>query len=424
MLSFIRRVRAYPKNQYYQTLSDSGCVKPPDKSFHNNNSSVEIIEKSSSNSTINKPSMVQKKLTFFFAKVGNKVQKKQPQNKSVYSFAESGEKQATEEKLDFLPGKPQASGYNVSNNYEHYTGLINYSNTCYINSLFRLMSNSSLDYIFNFTANSPIASFLKQRSLTNSLTCLLFEEYRRDKKPRVNVLGIKDFTKYVQNKMKFGTGQNDVGEVFVRIFEILATELKNIFDMNFMTFHRINHVQCLHYNHRFSIQGNAEIVLRLPVPLTGECSIEDLISNEHATRQNAEHLCQVCNLTGTKFYTEFQSVSSFLNILLKRFAFDKVKKLQSKLHTKVFFQEHLFLDIPMGAILRDRNSYQNRAHCELMGFIVHTGVSTSNGHYFAFIKKNRIWELHNDATVTQKPVKEVLTHENFRNAYLLTYRIV
>ena len=54
--------------------------------------------------------MVQKKLTFFFAKVGNKVQKKQPQNKSVYSFAESGEKQATEEKLDFLPGKPQASG--------------------------------------------------------------------------------------------------------------------------------------------------------------------------------------------------------------------------------------------------------------------------------------------------------------------------
>ena len=88
------------------------------------------------------------------------------------------------------------------------------------------MSKTFLQYLYSFEPNSPMAVFLDQRTQRKLLSCILFQEQRRDKKPRDIVLGIKDLTTYVQVDMNFGRGQCDVGELFVKVFEILATELK------------------------------------------------------------------------------------------------------------------------------------------------------------------------------------------------------
>ena len=146
--------------------------------------------------------------------------------------------------------------------------------------------------------------------------------------------------------------------------------------------------------------------------------------SDHITEEHARHKCHVCDLPGTKMCTKFQSLSSFLNILLKRFSFDDIKQLQYKLYTQVSLQEYLYLDIPVDALSGEQKNVKNIAQCELMGIIMHSGATAQSGHYVAYVKKDNIWELHNDSSVTQIPVFEVFSKQVFRNAYLLTYRII
>ena len=93
------------------------------------------------------------------------------------------------------------------------------------------------------------------------------------------------------------------------------------------------------------------------------------------------------------------------------------------MYTKVSFQEYLYLDVEIDAVLNEQQNENNRVRYELKGCIVHEGSSTNKGHYFTYLKNGSIWELHNDRIVTQKPVEEVFTDENFRKAYLFTFRI-
>lgn len=101
----------------------------------------------------------------------------------------------------------------------------------------------------------------------------------------------------------------------------------------------------------------------------------------------------------------FTSVSKFLVISLKRFAYEVATKSSPKITSLVKFDERLEI---------------NKFKFSLFAVVNHIGQTIESGHYTAYTKDtNGSWYLCNDRIITPVSFKEVVTPE----AYMLFYQV-
>ncbi|CAI7640164.1 unnamed protein product [Penicillium glandicola] len=267
---------------------------------------------------------------------------------------------------------------------EGYAGLKNLSNTCYLNSL---MTQLFMNIEFrDFILNLPIADRISQKLLyeTQRLFTWMQETWSKSIEP-------SDFVKSIltyENEEIDVTVQMDVDEFYNLLFDrweaqVLDTEKKKMFRSFYggQLVQQIKSMECDHISERLEpfsaiqceIKGKATLEDSLRAYVAGEVMQGD---NKYSCTSCGRHVDAVKRAC-------LKDVPDNLIFHLKRFDFDMVHMLRSKINDEFQFPHHIDMTPYTVEHLSDPDQTIAPDIFELVGVLVHTGTAES-GHYYSY----------------------------------------
>ncbi|KAJ5446004.1 Peptidase C19 ubiquitin carboxyl-terminal hydrolase 2 [Penicillium cf. griseofulvum] len=267
---------------------------------------------------------------------------------------------------------------------EGYAGLKNLSNTCYLNSL---MTQLFMNIEFrDFILNLPIADRISQKLLyeTQRLFTWMQETWSKSIEP-------SDFVKSIltyDNEEIDVTVQMDVDEFYNLLFDrweaqVLDTEKKKKFRSFYggQLVQQIKSMECDHISERLEpfsaiqceIKGKATLEDSLRAYVAGEVMQGD---NKYSCTSCGRHVDAVKRAC-------LKDVPDNLIFHLKRFDFDMVHMLRSKINDEFQFPHHIDMTPYTVEHLSDPEQTIAPDIFELVGVLVHTGTAES-GHYYSY----------------------------------------
>ncbi|KAI1835108.1 hypothetical protein DTO006G1_6636 [Penicillium roqueforti] len=267
---------------------------------------------------------------------------------------------------------------------EGYAGLKNLSNTCYLNSL---MTQLFMNIEFrDFILNLPIADRISQKLLyeTQRLFTWMQETWSKSIEP-------SDFVKSIltyDNEEIDVTVQMDVDEFYNLLFDrweaqVLDADKKKKFRSFYggQLVQQIKSMECDHISERLEpfsaiqceIKGKATLEDSLRAYVAGEVMQGD---NKYSCTSCGRHVDAVKRAC-------LKDVPDNLIFHLKRFDFDMVHMLRSKINDEFQFPHHIDMTPYTVEHLSDPEQTIAPDIFELVGVLVHTGTAES-GHYYSY----------------------------------------
>ncbi|KAL2848825.1 hypothetical protein BJY01DRAFT_211397 [Aspergillus pseudoustus] len=291
---------------------------------------------------------------------------------------------------------------------EGYAGLKNLSNTCYLNSLLsQLFMNVGfrefmlgLDLIDGHTEQSLLTE-------TKKVFAYMQESWLKSVDPEEFVDRIRTY----DNEPVDVTIQMDVDEFYNLVFDRWEAQISNPEDRKrFRSFYggqlvqQIKSKECPHISERLEpfsaiqcdIKGKAGLEESLQAYVEGEIMQGD---NKYSCTSCGRHVDAVKRAC-------LKDVPDNLIFHLKRFDFDMVTMMRSKINDEFQFPERINMTPFTVEYLSDSNENTQEDVFELVGVLVHSGTAES-GHYYSYIRErptasgSGTWVEFNDADVSR-----------------------
>ena len=304
------------------------------------------------------------------------------------------------------------------------SGLINFGNTCYLNSVMQCLLRCEM---LLRELKSP-----KWLSLESGFKRTVNNFFEIMSKPRRNVVFApqKLFDEVCSwdecSHYKLGQQQNsaELLRVFLKKLHHEYKPASNLFHGEIQTT-----TYCRTCNSKITTD---EVFAPLAINITEKLSRARDFLREKKTATSVEELlqrfseeeeldmnrydCTECGkLTNATRQMKFAVAPKILVIQLKRFQrFLKGRKMATvKLEEIISFQDKLLLDSTMGNL-------SQKTRYSLKGIIVHQGKTLSNGHYIAYVRDDNEWVELDDEVATYVTWKTVQRQQ----AYLLFFETV
>ncbi|OQD90430.1 hypothetical protein PENANT_c001G09677 [Penicillium antarcticum] len=299
---------------------------------------------------------------------------------------------------------------------EGYAGLRNLSNTCYLNSLMTqlFMNIEFRDFILKLHIADPESQKLLYE--TQKLFTWMQETWRKSIEPQDFVDSIRTF----DNEPIDVTIQMDVDEFYNLLFDrwesqVLDAESK----MKFRSFYggqlvqQIKSMECPHISERL------EPFSAIQCEIKGKASLEDslraYVAGEVMQGDN-KYFCTSCdNHVNAVKRACLKDVPDNLIFHLKRFDFDMVTMLRSKINDEFMFARHIDMTPYTVEHLSDPEQPVQPDWFELTGVLVHTGTAES-GHYYTYTLERpspdgeASWVEFNDSDVSRFDPSSIADH--------------
>ncbi|KAL2872647.1 putative ubiquitin C-terminal hydrolase [Aspergillus lucknowensis] len=312
---------------------------------------------------------------------------------------------------------PQDQTYQVGWSYdrqrlirspEGYAGLKNLSNTCYLNSLLsQLFMNIGFRGFMlglNLTDVSPAQRLLDE---TKKVFGYMQESWLKSVDPQDFVDSIRTY----DNEPVDVTVQMDVDEFYNLLFDRWEAQISNPEDRKkFRSFYggqlvqQIKSKECPHISERLEpfsaiqcdIKGKASLQESLQAYVEGEIMQGD---NKYSCTSCGRHVDAVKRAC-------LKDVPDNLIFHLKRFDFDMVSMMRSKINDEFQFPEKIDMAPFTVQYLSDSNRDIASDVFELVGVLVHSGTAES-GHYYSYVRERPMsdargrWVEFNDSDVSR-----------------------
>ncbi|EGD93595.1 ubiquitin carboxyl-terminal hydrolase [Trichophyton tonsurans CBS 112818] len=332
---------------------------------------------------------------------------------------------------------------------EGYAGLRNLSNTCYLNSLFTqlFMNLDFRKFILEVetSEDDPTQAVLTE---TKKVFAYLQDTWQKSVDPQNAVDTIRTY----DNEPIDINIQMDVDEFYNLLFDRWESQIRSAEDKKkFRSFYggqlvqQIKSKECEHISERLEpfsaiqcdIKGKPGLEDSLRAYVEGEIMQGD---NKYSCTSCGKHVDAVKRAC-------LKDIPDNLIFHLKRFDFDVISMMRSKINDEFHFPERIDMSPFTIDYLSNPDAPIEPDMFELVGVLVHSGTAES-GHYYSYIKKrpsagpNNSWVEFNDSDVTRfDPAKipdqcfggtgdnmHSLSHVRFGckvwNAYMLFYQRV
>ncbi|KAM5459241.1 putative ubiquitinyl hydrolase 1 [Microsporum canis] len=332
---------------------------------------------------------------------------------------------------------------------EGYAGLRNLSNTCYLNSLFTqlFMNLDFRKFILDVetSEDDPAQSLLAE---TKKVFAYLQDTWQKSVDPQNAVDTIRTY----DNEPIDINIQMDVDEFYNLLFDRWEGQIRSADDRKrFRSFYggqlvqQIKSKECEHISERLEpfsaiqcdIKGKPGLEDSLRAYVEGEIMQGD---NKYSCTSCGKHVDAVKRAC-------LKDIPDNLIFHLKRFDFDVISMMRSKINDEFHFPERIDMTPFTIDYLSNPDAPIEPDMFELVGVLVHSGTAES-GHYYSYIKErpsvgpNNSWVEFNDSDVTRfDPAKipdqcfggtsdsmHTLSHVRFGckvwNAYMLFYQRV
>ena len=291
---------------------------------------------------------------------------------------------------------------------EGYAGLRNLSNTCYLNSLLTqlFMNVGFRDFMLQLDLADPESSHMLLEE-TKKLFGHLQETWLKSVDPQ----GLVDSIRTYDNEPIDVTVQMDVDEFYNLLFDRWEAQIENSEQKKkFRSFYggqlvqQIKSKECTHISERFEpfsaiqcdIKGKASLEESLQAYVEGEIMQGD---NKYSCTSCGRHVDAVKRAC-------LKDVPDNLIFHLKRFDFDMITMMRSKINDEFQFPEHIDMSPFKVEYLSDQSSNPKEDVFELVGVLVHSGTAES-GHYYSYIRERPTasasgsWVEFNDSDVSR-----------------------
>ncbi|KAL5003429.1 hypothetical protein BDV10DRAFT_154983 [Aspergillus recurvatus] len=291
---------------------------------------------------------------------------------------------------------------------EGYAGLKNLSNTCYLNSLLSqlFMNVGFREFMLRLNLTDPSTS-QKLLDETKKLFAYMQESWLRAVEPQ----GFVDSIRTYDNEPVDVTIQMDVDEFYNLLFDRWEAQISSPEDRKrFRSFYggqlvqQIKSKECDHISERLEpfsaiqcdIKGKANLEESLQAYVEGEIMQGD---NKYSCTSCGRHVDAVKRAC-------LKDVPDNLIFHLKRFDFDMVTMMRSKINDEFHFPERIDMTPFTVDYLSDSSGDTQQDVFELVGVLVHSGTAES-GHYYSYIRERptangrSIWVEFNDSDVTR-----------------------
>ncbi|OGE53350.1 hypothetical protein PENARI_c008G00898 [Penicillium arizonense] len=299
---------------------------------------------------------------------------------------------------------------------EGYAGLRNLSNTCYLNSLMTqlFMNVEFRDFILKLHIADPDSQKLLFE--TQKLFTWMQETWRKSIEPQDFVDSIRTF----DNEPIDVTIQMDVDEFYNLLFDrwesqVLDAESKKKFRSFYggQLVQQIKSMECPHISERL------EPFSAIQCEIKGKASLEDslraYVAGEVMQGDN-KYFCTSCdNHVNAVKRACLKDVPDNLIFHLKRFDFDMVTMLRSKINDEFVFPRHIDMTPYTVEHLADPEQPAKPDYFELTGVLVHTGTAES-GHYYTYTLERPSpdgepsWVEFNDSDVSRFDPSSIADH--------------
>ena len=306
-----------------------------------------------------------------------------------------------------------------------YTGLQNFGNTCYMNSLIQILYNIGQfrDSILKCKCTDTEKNILYElKNLFFSLQYLVDIQFFRP----------------ISFQQNFEGGpinpreQMDVDEFFNILIDKLENRLKGTNNENLVKYifqgkqndNIIFEEGCPHK--RTNVNNFYSIQLQVKNKKNIYESLDTFIEGEHMTGDNSI-LCEKCNRKIPSIKNQdFKTLPRILMFVLKRFEFDYNKMTRYKINDYFEFPLELDMNKYTSDYINGNKKNDNNKYF-LRGLVIHSG-SCEMGHYYSIIKnidtKNEDWFLYNDTIVRKFDIddlkeeafgNEIINDDNYNN---------
>ncbi|OJJ67421.1 hypothetical protein ASPBRDRAFT_341882 [Aspergillus brasiliensis CBS 101740] len=298
--------------------------------------------------------------------------------------------------------------YKMLRSPEGYAGLKNLSNTCYLNSLLTqlFMNVGFRDFMLQLDLEDPEGS---QKLLYE--TKKLFGHMQETWSKSVDSQAFVDTIRTYDNEPIDVTIQMDVDEFYNLLFDrweaqILDAESKKRFRSFYggQLVQQIKSKECPHISER--LEPFSAIQCEIKDKASLEDSLQAYVEGEIMQGDN-KYSCTSCgrHVDAVKRAC-LKDVPDNLIFHLKRFDFDMVTMLRSKINDEFQFPEFIDMSPFKVEYLSDQTSEVKEDIFELVGVLVHSGTAES-GHYYSYIRERPAsgaggsWVEFNDSDVSR-----------------------